>query len=166
MIKMARFVLVLKTSSSQAVGIRMVVPIKESQNDQDNTKVEEATAPNDQNGTIRLSLEDIIIAGLSKKPRETNYKSTKAFAEQYEQPNSNGKESNKKRGSLDTEQEGSPGDSDYESAQEAGLPFRIRKQAIILTNSKTKPAPQKDEKIADKIDFKIQKSIKDFFQAS
>ena len=156
----------MKSESSGGVEIRMVVPIKESQKDQDNTKVDDPTAPNDQNGTIRLSLEDIIIAGLSKKPRETNYKSTKAFAEQYEQPKSNGNESNKKRGSLDTEQEGSPGDSDYESAQEAGLPFRIRKQAVILTNSKTKPALQKDEKIADKIDLKIQKSIKDFFQAS
>ena len=118
---------------------------------------------------MKLSLEDIIIAGLNKKPEETNYKCTKAFAEQFDQvvpkaePKAN---SPKNRLSFDHEQMGSPGDSDYESAQEAGLPFRIRKQAIILTNSKTKPAPQKDEKIADKIDLKIQKSIKDFFQAS
>lgn len=160
----------MKSESSGGVEIRMVVPIKES------PKNQEPKSPNNEQDTIRLSLEDIIIAGLSKKPRETNYKCTKAFAEQYDQPRTT--KGTIKRGSLDTEQEGSPGDSDYESAQEAGLPFKIRKQAIILTNPKnsvkkpqqTPPTnPPKTEEVktaADKIDLKIQKSIKDFFQAS
>ena len=51
---------------------------------------------------------------------------------------------------------GSPGDSDYESAHE-GLPFKIRKNAL----SRPKPLNQ----TSASIDLKIQKSIKDFFQA-
>ena len=109
---------------------------------------------------MKLSLEDIIIAGLNKKPEETNYKCTKAFAEQFDQvvpkaePKAN---SPKNRLSFDHEQMGSPGDSDYESAQE-GLPFKIRKNAI-------RPLTAKQPLKTTSIDLKIQKSIKDFFQA-
>ena len=106
--------------------------------------------------TMKLSLEDIIIAGLNKKPEETNYKCTKAFAEQFDQvvPKAN---SQGQRQSFDTEH-GSPGDSDYESAQE-GLPFKIRK------NMGSKKALNPTANAGPSIDLKIQKSIKDFFQA-
>merc|ERR1719420_846110 len=83
--------------------------------------------------TMKLSLDDIILAGLERQPEATNYQCTKAFAEQFnaaDTSQSNKNVNNKKRAnSLDTEQ-GSPGDSDYESAQEQGqLPFKIRKNA-------------------------------------
>merc|ERR1711971_1334783 len=66
--------------------------------------------------TMKLSLDDIIIAGLERQPEETNYKCTKAFAEQFDQPVPRREAPGTKRHSLDTEH-GSPGDSDYESSQ-------------------------------------------------
>jgi len=104
--------------------------------------------------TMKLSLDDIIIAGLERQPEETNYKCTKAFAEQFDQPIPKklpivpAAESivhGVKRHSLDTEH-GSPGDSDYESSQEAALasstgngiigqlplPFKIRKNSSTV----------------------------------
>ena len=101
-----------KSNLNGGVEIRMVVPENSPKRD-----------------TMKLSLEDIIIAGLNKKPQETNYKCTKAFAEQFDQvvPKA------AKRQSFDTEH-GSPGDSDYESAQE-GLPFKIRKNANMSRKS-------------------------------
>ena len=170
----------MKSESNRGVEIRMVVPIvKESHENKSVDKISEqkqhSNNPSNQD-TIRLSLEDIINAGLNKKPRETNYQCTKAFADLYDQPRAiteKRRSVGQKRASLDTEQ-GSPGDSDYESAQE-GLPFKIRKQGHIPTSNSTKkslPCPLPKEKsssesdtAADKIDLKIQKSIKDFFQA-
>ena len=107
--------------------------------------------------TMKLSLEDIIIAGLNKKPEETNYKCTKAFAEQFDQVVPKANPSNQRQ-SFDTEH-GSPGDSDYESAQE-GLPFKIRKNM-----GSKKPVNTSPPTSVPSIDLKIQKSIKDFFQA-
>ena len=167
----------MKSESNGGVEIRMVVPIvKESRENKSVDKISEQKHSNPSNqDTIRLSLEDIINAGLSKKSRETNYQCTKAFADLYDQPKAiteKRRSVGQKRSSLDTEQ-GSPGDSDYESAQE-GLPFKIRKQGNMPSNStkKSLPCPLPKEKssgesdtAADKIDLKIQKSIKDFFQA-
>lgn len=151
----------MRSETPGGVEIRMVVPIQESRNhiyhDQD---------------TIKLSLEDIIIASLNKKPRETNYQCTKAFSEQYEQPvpkpasDTNGSNNTKRHNSLDTEQ-GSPGDSDYESAQE-GLPFKIRKNGVIPNKLKRATVcvnPEVTVTSPSTIDLKIQKSIKDFFKA-
>ena len=56
------------------VEIRMVVP-----------NATENSQPKAGDITMKLTLEDIIIAGLNKKPAETNYKCTKAFAEQFDQ---------------------------------------------------------------------------------
>lgn len=108
----------------------------------------------------KLSLDDIIIAGLEQKPQATNYKCTKAFAELYhQQPRHN---------SIDMEQQASPGDSDYESAQEvmtAGqLPFKIRKNVTIQP---IVPSVKKDpQQVGSFVDSQIQKSIKDFFTAT
>merc|ERR1719499_1613424 len=119
------------------VQISMVVPLPQQSED-----------------TMKLSLDDIIIAGLERQPEETNYKCTKAFAEQFDQPIPkklpvvSAAESivhGVKRHSLDTEH-GSPGDSDYESSQEAALasstgngilgqlplPFKIRKNSSTV----------------------------------
>merc|ERR1719499_2491108 len=119
------------------VQISMVVPLPQQSED-----------------TMKLSLDDIIIAGLERQPEETNYKCTKAFAEQFDQPIPKklpvvpAAESivhGVKRHSLDTEH-GSPGDSDYESSQEAALasstgngvmgqlplPFKIRKNSSTV----------------------------------
>eukprot|EP00093_Oithona_nana_P004399 04399.XXX_36607_34362_1 [CDS] Oithona nana genome sequencing. len=94
------------------VEIRMVVP-----------NATENSQPKAGDITMKLTLEDIIIAGLNKKPAETNYKCTKAFAEQFDQvvpkaeKSPTGSRAGKRHSSFDTEH-GSPGDSDYESAQE------------------------------------------------
>merc|ERR1712110_603169 len=97
---------------------------------------------------MKLSLDDIIIAGLERQPEATNYKCTKAFAEQFDQPipirPSNVAPAAEsimqgvKRHSLDTEH-GSPGDSDYESSQEivaasasGQLPFKIWKNSSVV----------------------------------
>ena len=152
--------------------------------------------------TMKLSLDDIIIAGLERQPEATNYKCTKAFAEQFDQPipirPSNVAPAAEsimqgvKRHSLDTEH-GSPGDSDYESSQEAALastgtgqlPFKIRKNSstivaikkngsgdvglgdVILTAAATSPTNNSTPPPAvASIDSRIQKSIKDFFITS
>ena len=165
----------MKSESNGGVEIRMVVPIVQESHEKksvDKISEQKHSTPTNQD-TIRLSLEDIINAGLSKKPRETNYQCTKAFADLYDQPRAiteKRRSVGQKRSSLDTEQ-GSPGDSDYESAQE-GLPFKIRKQGNMSNSTKKSlpsPLPKEEsgenDTAADKIDLKIQKSIKDFFQA-
>ena len=164
----------MASESTGGVEIRMVVPIKESHEIKPAEK-QQNVIPSNQD-TIRLSLEDIIIAGLSKKPLETNYQCTKAFAEQYDQPRTanNEKIPTNKRSSMDECSQASPGDSDYESAQEQGLPFKIRKQGILSNPIKKQAKDQQNKKppsveaksAADKIDLKIQKSIKDFFQTT
>ena len=75
---------------------------------------------------------------------------------------------------MDMEQ-GSPGDSDYESAQEVAtgaangsLPFKIRKQPSVpgaggLRQPLKKKQPQ--QPLTTSIDLKIQKTIKNFFEA-
>ena len=118
--------------------------------------------------TMKLSLEDIIKAGLERQPEETNYKCTKAFAEQFDQPVPRREAPGTNRHSLDTEH-GSPGDSDYESSQEivaasasGQLPFKIRKNSSVVA---IKTAGVLDV-IPASIDSRIQKSIKDFFITS
>ena len=136
-----------KSNLNGGVEIRMVVPTQTAEN-----------SPKRAPDTMKLSLEDIIIAGLNKKPEETNYKCTKAFAEQFDQVVPKANASNQRQ-SFDTEH-GSPGDSDYESAQE-GLPFKIRKN--LGSKKPINTSPQSTS--VPSIDLKIQKSIKDFFQA-
>ena len=127
--------------------------------------------------TMKLSLDDIIIAGLERQPEETNYKCTKAFAEQFDQPVPRREAPGTNRHSLDTEH-GSPGDSDYESSQEivaasasGQLPFKIRKNSSPVVAIKTAgvldaiPASINNSTPAS-IDSRIQKSIKDFFITS
>ena len=148
----------MKSEASGGVEIRMVVPIKEQQQQQP------------QEDTIQLSLEDIIIAGLNKKPQETNYQCTKAFAEHFDQPRvpiPPVTEKTKRHNSLDMEQ-GSPGDSDYESAQEAmagNLPFKIRKQPNVQAANQNKLKKPTMQSSTSSIDLKIQKTIKNFFEA-
>ena len=128
--------------------------------------------------TMKLSLEDIIKAGLERQPEETNYKCTKAFAEQFDQPVPRREALGTKRHSLDTEH-GSPGDSDYESSQEivaasasasGQLPFKIRKNSSVVAIKTAGvldviPASTNNSTPAS-IDSRIQKSIKDFFITS
>ena len=145
------------------VQISMVVPLPQQSKD-----------------TMKLSLDDIIIAGLERQPEETNYKCTKAFAEQFDQPvprkqqpttvHESGGIPGSKRHSLDTEH-GSPGDSDYESSQEVAaasglIPFKIRKNSSVTAAiKKTGDVPANISTPAS-IDSRIQKSIKDFFITS
>ena len=126
--------------------------------------------------TMKLSLDDIIIAGLERQTEETNYKCTKAFAEQFDQPVPRREAPGNKRHSLDTEH-GSPGDSDYESSQEivaasasGQLPFKIRKNSSVVAIKTAGvldviPASINNSTPAS-IDSRIQKSIKDFFITS
>jgi hypothetical protein len=170
----------MKSESTGGVEIRMVVPVQETRNNCSLTSTADAIPQE----TMKLSLEDIIRAGLSKKPRETNYQCTKAFAERFDQPKpvstpaaaaaaapkaATTQQNGNRHNSVYIEQ-GSPGDSDYESAQE-GIPFKIRKQAtatkVITTveTGKSKTVPPSSVVASTSIDLKIQKSIKDFFQA-
>lgn len=141
---------------ASGVEIRMVVPIK--------AKLEDPPPPPPSGipqETMRLTLEDIIVNGLNSKSRETNYKCTKAFSDKFnvgqKVPQ---KPVEKRHNSVDTEQ-GSPGDSDYESAHE-GLPFKIRKKANTPNVPVQKKVTQPTEVVDQRIQ-KIQKSIKDFF---
>ena len=75
---------------------------------------------------------------------------------------------------MDMEQ-GSPGDSDYESAQEVAatgaangsLPFKIRKQPSVPGGGLRQPLKKKQpqQPSTTSIDLKIQKTIKNFFEA-
>ena len=146
------------------VQISMVVPNQQQQQTRD---------------TMKLSLDDIIIAGLERQPEETNYKCTKAFAEQFDQPVPRRPSAPEtKRNSVDTEH-GSPGDSDYESSQEianAGIlsgqiPFKIRKNSTVVAIKKTavgdiSTSTTSNNSTSVSIDSRIQKSIKDFFITS
>ncbi len=134
------------------VEIRMVVP--KAQESQPHRK-----------DTLKLSLDDIILAGLARAPEETNYKCTKAFAEQYAAATP---PTSKRHNSLDNEQV-SPGDSDYESAQEASaLPFKIRKNPHVTKKNVNvgSAEPQALPSPADTLDSQIQKTIKDFFTSA
>jgi len=129
--------------------------------------------------TMRLSLDDIILAGLERKPEVTSYQCTKAFVDQFEarpvlNGANNGQISSKKRNnSFDTEH-GSPGDSDYESAQEqqqnnGQIPFKIRRNASVTGQKTAKNVDMGQNLVTNAqflIDSRIQKSIKDFFNSS
>ncbi len=150
--------------TSNSVEIRMIVPINNSTNSKPPPLVNNVKPQQQQ---PRLSFESIIEASLEKEDFFSHpplMTSTQKSSCVKIHPNAGDKRHN----SVDTEQ-GSPGDSDYESAQEAaaGLPFKIRKKA---NNMVTKPPPIKlpsKESLPPTtlIDLKIQKTIKDFFNA-
>ena len=111
---------------------------------------------------MNLFLEDIIINGLNKGCKPLPSTSIMSAGTRM---NLDNKKNCRKRSE---ETDGSPGDSDYESAQEVGVPFKIRKKSVNSNSPKQSSATGDESEsvvpeIQQTLDQQIEKTIKNFF---